>query len=263
MRRVLIWIGGLLAAGYLAAGLFLYIAQDALLYHPEVTRVPASETNFTIRNGSATLRGWVLNPGHPGAVVYYGGNGDAVQLNGALFARLFPDRTVYLLAYRGYGASDGRPSEAAIFSDSLAFYDAVRARHTSVAILGRSLGSGVAVYVAAHRAAEKLAIVTPYDSIARVGQHDFPIFPVSLLLRDKFESWRYAPAVRCRVLVMVASDDQLVPRANTDALLGDFAVRPTVVIVPHTDHITIGARSLYQQSLAAFLKGDARARAGG
>ena len=126
-----------------------------------------------------TLRGWKLNPGKSGALLYFGGNAERLDASRDEFARLFPDRTVYLLSYRGYGASEGQPGEAALFGDALALYDAARARHPRrrYAVIGRSLGSGVASYLASQRPVERLALVTPFDSLAEVAQAHYPVVP--------------------------------------------------------------------------------------
>jgi pimeloyl-ACP methyl ester carboxylesterase len=107
----------------------------------------------------------------------------------------FPDRAIYLLHYRGYGGSSGTPSEKALFADALTLFDEVRTKHSSVDVVGRSLGSGVAVYVASLRPVARLVLVTPFDSLEGLAALRFPYVPVKWLLRDKFESWRFAPQV--------------------------------------------------------------------
>lgn len=254
MTRILKWAAAVLLLGYLGCGAALYFAQRSLLYHPEHTRVDAAQTNYTLQRGDVTLRGWVLNPGRPRALVYFGGNGDAVQTMGGDYARWAPDRTVYLVAYRGYGASGGRPSQEALFGDALAIYDDLRSRHAAVAAVGRSLGSGVATWLASQRPLEKLILVTPFDSVARIAQGRFPIFPVGLLLRDRYDSWRYAPAVHCPLLVLVAPLDQVVPAASTARLVRRFSPPPQVIDIPGSGHGSIVGDPAYGEAVAAFLR---------
>jgi len=253
-RKILIWSIALLALGYVACAIFLDVAQRSFLYFPQYTHVEPGQTDFALRRGAVTLRGWVMNPGQSRALIYFGGNGDAVQTMREDYARWAPDRTVYLLAYRGYGASDGEPTEAALFGDALALYDDVRTRQQDIAVVGRSLGSGVATWLAAQRPLQKLALVTPYDSIARVAQGRFPMFPAALMMQDKFESWRYAPAVHCPVLVIAAEDDRVVPAASTARLMEAFSPRPQYIRLDHTGHGNIVSDPAYATAITSFLR---------
>jgi pimeloyl-ACP methyl ester carboxylesterase len=251
----MIWLTVLALLGYLGVGTFFYFTQNALLYYPQYTRDHADNPDFSLRrDDGVVLRGWVMNPGHARAVIYFGGNGDAVQAMRQDYARIAPDRTVYLVGYRGYSASDGTPGEQAIFGDALALYDRVQADHQSVAAIGRSLGSGVALYLASQRSLERLVLVTPYDSIARVAQSHFPIFPAGLLMRDRYESWRYAPQVHCPVLVVQAMDDGVIGAPRTAALVAALSPPPTVVRLTGQDHNSVVAAPEYASALTEFLR---------
>lgn len=254
LRKVLRWILLLAPLAYLGCLGALYAGQRSLLYFPQGTLVPAAQTDFALRDHGVTLRGWVINPGQDRALLFFGGNGDAVQHLRERLAQWAPGRTVYLLAYRGYGASEGTPSEAALFADALALYDAVRAQHAQVAVLGRSLGTGVATYLAAQRPVERLALVTPFDSVAQVAQQRFPMFPVKWLIKDKYESWRYAPQVHCPVLVVEAQADQVIPADNTERLLAAFAQPPQFLRVPQAGHDSILRAPATAQALGDFLR---------
>lgn len=254
LRKLLRWLALVLALGYVGWAALLYLAQDKLLYHPEATHAGTADANYSLRRGEVTLRGWVVNAGQPRALIYFGGNGDAVQTMRADYARWAPDRTVYLVAYRGYGASDGKPRQDALFGDALAIFDDVRGRHAAVAVVGRSLGSGVATYVASQRPVERLVLVTPFDSIARIAQARFPMFPVEWMMRDRYDSWRYAPAVHCPVLALVASHDGVVPASSTARLLPLFQPPPQSITLPDTGHGSIVAAPAYGEAIAAFLR---------
>jgi pimeloyl-ACP methyl ester carboxylesterase len=251
-RKLLLWLLILVPLAYLGCLGLLYAGQRSLLYFPQGTQVPAAQTDFALRDGGVTLRGWVMNPGRSRALLFFGGNGDAVQNLRERLAQWAPQRTVYLLAYRGYGASEGAPSEAALYADALALYDAVRAQHTQIAVLGRSLGTGVAIYLAAQRPVERLALITPYDSVARVAQQRFPMFPVQWLIKDKYESWRYAPQVHCPVLVVEAQADEIIPARSTERLLTTFNPAPQLLRV-QAGHDSIMRAPAAAQALSAFL----------
>jgi pimeloyl-ACP methyl ester carboxylesterase len=252
-RNLLLWSAAALALAYLAALILLGLKQRSLLYFPQDSRVNAAQTDYALQRGAVTLRGWVMNPGRSRALIYFGGNGDAVQNWREDLARWVPDRTVYLVAYRGYGASGGEPSEAALFGDALAIYDDVLTRQQDIAVLGRSLGSGVATWLASQRPLQRLLLVTPFDSIARLAQRRFPIFPTAFMIQDKFESWRYAPAVHCPVLLIAAQNDEVVPAASTQRLMRQFSPAPQFISIDNADHNSIMVNPAYAAAVSDFL----------
>ena len=250
---------GIAVPGVLAyAGIcaLLFFKQSELIYYPGATRVSALETDYSLTREGLTLRGWRLNPGRAKALIYFGGNAERLETSREEFARLFPDRTVYLVSYRGYGASEGEPSQAALFGDALALYDQVSAQHPRVpiAVIGRSLGSGVASYVASRRSVERLALVTPFDSLAAVAQSHYPVLPVRWLMRDRYESTRHLPQYPGPLLLLRAGRDEVIPPANTDALLASLENGPQVIEFPQSDHNDISQDPRYAEALRDFLR---------
>ncbi len=253
--KSLLVLAALLAIAYASLCVLLYFKQRSLIYYPSATAVPAQTTDFSLVREGKTLRGWRLNPGRERAVLYFGGNAERLEQSGAEFARLFPDSTVYLLAYRGYGASDGEPSEAALLGDALALYDLAAAQHTQgVSAIGRSLGSGVASYLAAQRPVRRLALVTPFDSLAEVAQSHYPIFPVRRLMRDRYDSIRTLPRHQGPLLILRAGRDEVIPPRNTDRLLASLTRQPQVIDFPRAGHNDISADPEYGEALRDFLR---------
>ncbi len=246
-------VGGLLL-GYAGICAVLYFKQRELLYFPAATKVAAATTDFSLSRQGVTLRGWKLNPGKHGALIYFGGNAERLENSRDDFARLFPERTVYLLSYRGYGASDGQPTEAALFGDALALYDAVRVQHAQadIAVIGRSLGSGVASYVASQRPVKKLALVTPFDSIAELAQSHYRWLPARWLVSDAYASKHYLQQYAGSLLILRAGRDQVVLAANTDQLIAALQRPATVMDFPQADHNAIAQDRRYQQALQDF-----------
>jgi uncharacterized protein len=78
-------------------------------------------------------------------------------------------------------------------------------------VIGRSLGSGVAIHVASERRVERLLLVTPYDSLLKIAAGQFRYFPLTWLMLDKFESWRYAPKVTAPTQLIAAQYDEVIP----------------------------------------------------
>lgn len=246
----------LLILGYAAIAALLYTRQHALIYHPDYTRVAAVNTDFELPVGHLRLRGWQVNPGQRDALLYFGGNAERIEAWRGPFADWFPTRTVYLVAYRGYGASDGEPGQDAILADALALYDEVRRRHPDgdIGVVGRSLGSGVAAHVAAHRPVARLALVTPFDGLAEVGQAHYPWLPVRWLMRDRYPSAKLLLDYRGRVLVLRAGQDRVVPPANTDRLLHALPQPAQVMEFPQAGHNDLSDDPRYGAALVDFMR---------
>ena len=176
----------------------------------------------TARDGTVLAGVLVKPPGPPAPlVVYFGGNAEEAT-EGARTADRFGPRALLLVSYRGYGESQGTPSETALFSDALEIFDAVSKRididTTRIALIGCSLGSGVAVQVAAQRPVKAVALVSPYDSIADVAAAHYGLLPVRWLVRHPFDSMARAPGIRVPALVVIGSADTTIPPSHSKRL---------------------------------------------
>jgi pimeloyl-ACP methyl ester carboxylesterase len=188
------------------------------------------------------------------ALLYFGGNAENVSLSLPAFAQAFPDRAIFLMHYRGYERSSGRPSEEAIQRDALALFDKVHAEYADVAVVGRSLGSGVAVRVASLRPVSGLVLVTPYSSIQDIAEGRFPYVPVRWLLLDKFESWRYASAIHVPTLLLAAGNDELIPLSSTQKLYRAFpAGVASLKVIPYFGHNDISSSPVYMETIRSAL----------
>lgn len=249
---MLILILTFVAVAYAGVCLVLYLTQRSFQYFPTPRRLGPGEMAGTFQRGDTLLQLTVRPHAGPGAVLYFGGNGEDVSSSVAPLLAAFPGREIVMLHYRGYGGSAGRPTEADIALDAEGLFDEVHARHADVIVIGRSLGSGVAARLASVRPVSRLVLVTPYDSLVGIAQRQFPIFPVRWLLIDKYESWRYVPRITAPVLILRAEHDELIPAASTDALRDRFpAGQATCVVVP-ADHNSILDEPQYVDALAAF-----------
>lgn len=239
---------------YLGLCGLMYARQRDLVYCPTETRVHAEQTDFALVHDGVTLRGWVVNPGRAQALIYFGGNAEPVQVNRERFARWFPQHTVYLMAYRGFGASEGEPTEAGLTSDALALFDHVRQLHPRIGIdvVGRSLGSGVAAHVAAHRPVRRLALVTPYDTLADVGQAHYRWLPVHLLARERYDSIANLSRYTGPILVVRAGQDTVIPAANTQRLINSLPRPPKVLQLRTADHSSIAFAPALARTMKRF-----------
>jgi pimeloyl-ACP methyl ester carboxylesterase len=239
---------------YAGACAALFVFQRSLIYYPQPKSYGGPGDTLVLPVDGANLNVSVRPHAGPKALVYFGGNAEDVSANLPSFSTAFPDRALYLMHYRGYGGSTGKPTEAALHTDAVALFDQVRREHPDVAVIGRSLGSGVALRLARERPASKLVLVTPYDSIAAVAANQFRFFPVRWLLTDKFDALGDAPALRIPTLIVQAEHDEVIPARHTETLAAAFAKGvASRVVIRGVGHNDISARPEYLHAIRAHL----------
>ncbi len=240
-------LAGLAALVYVGLCIALFALQRSLIYFPQPGSAAPGTSRFVLAVDDALVR-VTTSTAKPGAnaVVYFGGNAEDVSLSLPLLRAAFPEDAIYLMNYRGYGGSTGKPSEAALIADAIMLFDAVHAAHRKVVVVGRSLGSGVAVHLASLRPVQRLVLVTPYDSLQNLAASQFPYFPVRWLLRDKFESWRYVAGITAPASIIAAENDEVIPQASTESLYRRFpAGAATLRVVRGAGHNTISEHADY------------------
>jgi len=238
---------------YFAVAVIFYVFQRNFMYFP-TKAYPHPYGRIGVVSQGETIETIVLNSGNRKALLYFGGNGEAVVANADKFSAYFPDMTIYLVNSRGYGGSSGVPTEAGIYADALAVYDKIAGDHARIYAAGRSLGSGVATYVAANRTIAGTALITPFDSILNLAKATLPIFPVSLLLKDHYDSMSRVKSIESNILVIAAEFDKIVPAGHTQRLVGAFRKDQVVLkIIKNVGHNTLSNSEDYYTSLRDFL----------
>ncbi len=244
-----------LALAYAGLCACLFVLQRSMIYFPTPPSPGGPAQRVALAVDGATLQYWLVPRGGRGALIYFGGNAEDTGASVTEFATAIDDRTLVFAQYRGYGGSTGSPSESALIADAVALFDHLARDHDDIAVVGRSLGSGVAVQLAASRPVRSLVLVTPFDSLVAVGQAALPWLPVSLLARDRYESTRFAPAVSARTLLLVADDDRVVPPRHAEALFAAFpASRAELVRVTGAGHNDIQLWPQYYRRIAEFVQ---------
>jgi uncharacterized protein len=215
-----------------------------------------------LRSADGTrLSGWLMTPRAPGphpAVVYFGGRSEEVSWVVRDAEHLFPGLQVLAVNHRGFGESHGVPGERELVEDGCAcvdwLCDAGRVPDISrIAIVGRSLGSGIAVQVAAKRPVAAVVLVTPFDSVLAVARKRIPAAPIGLILRHRFESIKVADQVQSPVLIVRAERDDVVPHPHTDALATRLPKLIDDVVIPGSDHANIPFIVETQHRVRGFL----------
>jgi len=251
----------------------LYFAQDRLIFYaqPAPDRLPhaadlaINEVRIATFDG-LSLRGWLAKPVAAATerlplAIYFGGNAEEVSYM-ASSAGHFPGWSLLAVNYRGYGGNPGSPSESALFADALALRDWAVLRTdvdaARIVAFGRSLGSGVAVYLAAKRPLAGVVLVTPYDSFRAVAQRHYPYVPVSLLLKHDFDSIGRAPGISVPVLMLAAQRDDVVPLAHAQALFAKWRGPKTWREFAGAGHNDLDADPAFWSEIATFLQQIAR-----
>jgi pimeloyl-ACP methyl ester carboxylesterase len=255
----------LLAAGYA----YIYYKQDSIIFPgawmdlpaPELSGFPGAEPVEIDVGDGAVLRGWFLRAnggGRKPLLIYFGGNGEGATANAPLFVSMLEGWSVLLVDYRGFGRSTGEPSEEAIFSDALILYDrfATRAdvQPEAVALMGRSLGTGVATYLASERPARAVVLVSPYDSFVSLGRRYYPRVP-SFLVRHRFDSLSLAPGIDTSVLTVVGTHDRLIPPECSRRLADAWGGKADVLELDGANHFNIYYHPGFWPGIRGYLQG--------
>lgn len=208
------YVGGL-AALFLLQRSFLFPAPQTARTTPAAAGFPEVEEHILQAGDGEKVIVWhaPAKPGHP-VVLYFHGNGDYLAGFFGRFRDLIADGTgVVALSYRGYAGSSGQPSEQGLLQDAAAAYAFTSARYSAdrIVVWGFSLGTGVAVALAAEQPVAKLILEAPYTSIADVAASAFPIFPVRLVIKDPFRSDLRIARVNVPLLIMHGVRDPTIP----------------------------------------------------
>ncbi len=260
----------LLAGAAMYAGMcaLLYLFQDRLIFYPQplpesvhraVAALPGTEEIEVEAEDGTRLRGWLRHHAGPpprGLVIYFGGNAEEVSGQMLDAGELAP-WSVAAFNYRGYGRSGGAPSEAALSADSLVVFDRLSARPDidaeNIVVFGRSLGSGVAVQLAARRPVRALVLVSPFDSLRSIAGKTYPFVPVTALLRHPFDSLALAPGISAPLLVLAGARDDLIPPAHSRRLADAWAGPRHLEVLPDAGHNDMQVSPRYWSAIREFL----------
>src|SRR5712691_1924350 len=251
-------------ASYAALVARMYVAQLGLMYFPvrlhtspAAAGLPAAEDIVLDTADGERVIVWHLAPrGEQPVVLYFHGNGGALRYRVDRFRALAADGSgLVALSYRGYGGSSGRPTEAGLIADAAAAYAFASSRYPAerLVLWGESLGSGVAVALAAERPVGRIILEAPFASAVEIGAAAYPFVPVRWLMKDQFRSDLRIAKVTAPVLILHGERDTIVPIASGERLYDLIKSPKRFVRFPdggHEDLSAYGAIEVAKKFLA-------------
>ncbi|WP_281950489.1 alpha/beta hydrolase [Nitrosophilus kaiyonis] len=229
---------------YFIAAIRVYLKQENEIFHPE--KAPKNivlevknlkKIEFKTSDNIILEGAFVENSKHNPLIIYFGGNSN----NALAFLNVVKDINDFnflVFNYRGYANSRGEPSQDKIFSDSIEIYDNF-AKGKDVYLIGRSLGSSVATYLASKRDVKGLVLITPFDSILNLAKDKYPYLPMKFLLKHPFETYKYMEYVRTPVAIINVENDEVIPfkhYLNLERYIKNLAFK---AILKDTTHMAV------------------------
>ncbi|WP_252723870.1 alpha/beta hydrolase [Winogradskyella psychrotolerans] len=246
-------------------GSALYFFQEKLLFFPSTLEGDYQyqfqykfEELFFKTEENASINALHFKVDNPkGVILYFHGNAGDLSRWGTVaeyFVALHYD--VLIMDYRTYGKSIGKLSEAAFYKDAQYCYDYLLGQYSEsdITIYGRSLGTGIASYVASKNNPKQLILETPYFSILDVAKGRFPILPVKQLLKYQFPTYQFLPKATCPITIIHGTADAVVPYTSGEKLSGLNIENLNFITVEDAGHNNLIAFEDYHSTINTILK---------
>jgi alpha-beta hydrolase superfamily lysophospholipase len=214
---------------YLAGGIVLYLVQDQILFHPKALPInhqfqfnqSFEEFNIPFKNENLNIVKFKPIKKRRGIILFYHGNVDNVEQYKqypSIFLR--NDYEFWIIDYPGFGKTTGRRTEKIIDEQALLMYNmAIKEINIdSIIIYGKSIGTGVASFVASEKNCSRLILETPYYNIPSLAKHFFPIYPVKHMIRYSFPVNENLKKVRSPITIFHGTKDEIIPYQNSKRL---------------------------------------------
>ena len=255
----------MIGAGTIIVLLLVWANQRQLVYHPVSKRVlpvhiglEKVEERVLQRTNDINVITWYsqAGSGQPTLLYFHGNAGNLANRGDRIAAYLNSRYGVYMMSYRGYSGSSGRPTEANNIGDAIAAYEDLRAlgvAASDIILYGESLGSGVAVQLAARKEVGGLILDAPFTTLAAAGKYHYPYLPVELALWDRYDSLSAIKSVRAPLLVVHGTHDRVVPFELGQQLFEE-ANEPkefaAIAKAGHSDHYRFGSFRIIRDWIA-------------
>ena len=213
----------LLLSGYLLITLALYFFQRNLLYYPSVNNYSGEKLNVSVEKvkikteDDIELLSWYNTKDSKNykTILFLHGNAGTLENRIYKINHLKNMNVNFLIiAWRGFSGNKGKPTEKGLYEDAksaLRWLANKGVKEESIIIYGESLGTGVATEIAQNKNFAGVILETPFTSMVSVGKSHYPFFPVSILLKDKYENDKKIKNIKSPILIMHGEVDKLVP----------------------------------------------------
>jgi fermentation-respiration switch protein FrsA (DUF1100 family) len=248
--------------------------QQFLIYHPDRRRVAPAEVGLdgvvereiVTPDGNSVLAWWSApKPGRPSVLYFHGNAGSLSDRAGRIQRFQAAGIGIFMMTYRGYGGSTGKPTERDNVADGKRAFDALVGEGVApgdIFIFGESLGTGVAVQVAAQKNAAGLILDAPYTSMLDLAYLHYPYLPAGMLLRDRYESSRHINKVRMPLLIVHGARDVVIPFSMGQAVLAAAQGEKELVRIENAGHLDHDALGSFDRIIAWLDRHSAGARQG-
>jgi len=264
-KKLFRWIKIILMV-YGLTGIAIYYLQDYILFHPEkMTKdhvynfdLPHKEINIPFNDSSnINIVQFTTAKTAKGVVLYFHGN----RKNIAWYAAYAPNFTkngyeVWMIDYPGYGKSTGGLTEQRLYDYAEQLYRLAASRFAkdSIVLYGKSMGSGIAAYIASRKNCKALILETPYYSITSLAAHYFPVYPVGRMIHYKIPSFEYLQRVIVPVTIFHGTADGVIPYSNAEKLRPFLKPGDTFITITGGSHNDLNNFPLFHQKLDSLLR---------
>lgn len=265
MNRIILIIM-LLAGGYLTAAFLLYLFQEQLIFLGESIE---EDYQFTFENpfqeitietkdhGKINIIHFTLEK-PKGIILYYHGNAGSLIRWGQVAESFLPlGYEVAIMDYRGFGKSTGPRSQKILLNDAQSFYDYFKKDYpeSEIILFGRSLGTGIASWIASNNKPSQIILETPYYSLTSLVQSKFPVFPAGPSLRYKFRTFQYLKESECPITIFHGTADKVVPFRHGKRLYESLdKSKAEFVKIDEGNHANLSEYQLYWDKMKDILK---------
>jgi len=234
--------------------LYFYLTQDNKIFNKKFAKkyIPKKAKLIYFKTSDNILLegGYVENKKNGPLVLYFSGNANNVLEFLDNIATKIKNFNFIGFNYPGYARSQGKPCERCILKYACEIFD----KYKPEIIIGRSLGSAVATYVASKREIKKLILITPFDSIEEIAKIKYPFLPLKLILKHKFKEIDWIKKVKAPVYVILAENENLIPKKCIENLLINIPNLKSIKVIKNSTHIDILQHETIIKILTNYLK---------
>ena len=244
----------------------LYFFQEKLIFRPTTLSQDFTfnfsnpfEELFLKSEDDAVINAIHFKTENPnGVILYFHGNAGDLSRWGKI-TEFFVEKNydVFVMDYRTYGKSKGALSEQALYSDAQMCYNYVISRYSEseITVYGRSLGTGMATYLASKNNPKQLILETPFYSLNDVAKHRFSLFPTKKLLKYNFPSYKYVQDINCPISIFHGTDDGVIPYASSEKLFNSMNQKDKMFFtIENGEHNNLSEFDSYRKQIKKILQ---------